>query len=740
MQKTLRKKSSEEIENDLLRKEFLEASDYDFRRNTISEEPNYTVFITISETKQYFEGICKIELILVENFTDLFLDFKGELQRIWVNKTLIYYNHETPDCSGLYNGSIIVISKDFLRPHLNNITIEYKGLPMSESRGLHREDSDGKEYFYYTLSEPNYTSLFMPIIGQLNVKGSFKLYVHHPVGFYAMSNNELKRRGSLKDDSFFEDLLERFEKVSKFMFWSKIRVKYFESDFVVSEFHSTGLLCFNMFAIAVGSFKKLETQIILDSRKLALGFYARASWIEELKKVLELFTAVISFGISFFENLTGKHFPYSKYDTLFVKEFHLDAIETPGLVIMYEEYVRFWTLDSVHQTSILKVILHEIAHMWYGNLVSINWWSDLWIKEGISEYMAFEALKHIKLPTMDKIQSESITKEIIPHVESVFALKVFESLDFELDTLIPLNPLVPDTHCLQMYYNPVPYEKGALMFSSLHKLVGDKTFRSVLRKITNFYSHHNISTSILYNLIRVCVRNVDEEELCMITEELFDKMWFDHVLLPFYSVIGVSRFEYLPSEKSVKVEFERREASLRFDRAIVDEYFSFDGQQQPLLPTPKKVLDCHSADEMFTKHVPLTQVITPSTILRRHNILRVTLIDQDGKVGFESWCRVNLAEDRQLSIPDLAFVPKAVLLNVHLDSYAICIPDEVSLGFLLTEEKIFELTEPMRVVIYLSITAQRHIDPSIESSLQTCLNKESAFVQKLLSHRIPVFN
>ena len=82
MQKVLRKKSSEEIENELIRKEFLETADYDFRRNTISEEPTYTVLLSVGEHQEYFEGICKIDLILVENFTDLFLDFQGELQRI----------------------------------------------------------------------------------------------------------------------------------------------------------------------------------------------------------------------------------------------------------------------------------------------------------------------------------------------------------------------------------------------------------------------------------------------------------------------------------------------------------------------------------------------------------------------------------------------------------------------------------------------------------------------------------
>ena len=137
MQKVLRKKSSEQIENEILAKEFLERSDYDFRRNTVSEDPTYTLFLTIGEHEDYFEAICQMELVLVENYSDLFLDFKGDIHRIWVNKTLIYYNHETPNNGHLYNGSVIVISKSFLRPHLNNITIEYKSLFMSESKGLY---------------------------------------------------------------------------------------------------------------------------------------------------------------------------------------------------------------------------------------------------------------------------------------------------------------------------------------------------------------------------------------------------------------------------------------------------------------------------------------------------------------------------------------------------------------------------------------------------------------------------
>lgn len=126
----------------------------------------------------------------------------------------------------------------------------------------------------------------MPIIGQLNIKGSFKLYINHPAEYKAVSNNEVKKIGSLKDDSFFEQLLFRFDKVSKFLFWSKLRMKFYEADFVVSEFHTTGILCFNMFAFAVGNFEHLEAGIVVGNRNLKVNFFMRNEWKEEFSKVL----------------------------------------------------------------------------------------------------------------------------------------------------------------------------------------------------------------------------------------------------------------------------------------------------------------------------------------------------------------------------------------------------------------------------------------------------------------------
>ena len=744
-----RKKSAEEIENEILPKEFLESSDYDYRRNTISEEPTYTLFLTIGEYESHFDGICKIEVILIEDFTDLFFDFRGEIHRIWVNKTVIYYNHESPDCSHLYNGSVLVIEKSFLKPHLNSISIEYRCKYMAESKGLHFVPSkEEKQRFFYTLSEPNHSSFFMPIIGQLNVKGSFKLYINHPPDFRAISNNEVKFLGSLKEDSFYEGLLERFEKVSKYHFWSKIRMRYFESEYVVTEFHTTGILCFNMFAFAVGSFERTETLIKIENRTLNIGFLTRAEWTGEIAKVKDTFAGVIQFGIQYFETLTNKTFPYKKYDTLFVKEFHLDAIETPGMVIMYEEYIKFKELHAVQQLNIIKVFLHEIAHMWFGmcvcyagNLVSINWWSDLWIKEGISEYMAYIVIEEMSTSPLNTFMN----KEVLSSAWLVFNSHLLDSFEFELENLIPLNPLVPDTHDIQKYYNPVPYQKGAMFCRTLHLLIGNKSFRGILRKITNFYSHHNISTSILYNLIRVMIRNFDEEDVCLLNEDLFEKFWNDYVLLPFYSAIRLTRFEHLDNGELV-VHFEGIERLMGFDESIEAEFFAQQEEgeeeemQEETIPG-KKPTQYHSADELASNMQPPIVLINRNTVRRRHNFFQLLVFDSTGAVRFESWCRLSLYEDKQIKIPGLDFEPEAVLINSRFENYSRVYYDERSLDFLINKQNILHIKEDcVRLSVYLSIIHpppknDLPVSPTLEKNLHKCILKDTKTMIKLLSTR-----
>ncbi|WP_344131267.1 aminopeptidase N, partial [Luedemannella flava] len=232
---------------------------------------------------------------------------------------------------------------------------------------------------------------------------------------------------------------------------------------------------------------------------IPLGLYCRRSLAEHLDKDAEELFDITRRCLDRFHELFGIRYPFGKYDQAFVPEFNWGAMENAGLVTFRDEYVFRAAVTDTEREQRAMIIAHEMAHMWFGDLVTMRWWDDLWLNESFAEYLGY------------RVTSEA-TQYTSTWVNFALGRKAWGYRTDQRSSTHPIAPdRVEDTEHALMNFDGISYAKGASVLRQLVAWLGDDAFFEGLREHFQTHAYGNATLAdLLAALSASSGRDLDE--------------------------------------------------------------------------------------------------------------------------------------------------------------------------------------------------------------------------------------
>lgn len=328
----------------------------------------------------------------------------------------------------------------------NEVRVEAVGVYSRSGEGLHRfcDPVDGETYLY-TQYEPADARRVMPCFEQPDLKARFTFVVTAPRAWHVLSNQAPARTETAGENQ-------------------------------TVEFAPTLPLSSYITAVAAGPYHRATGEWTKGDQHIPLGAYCRASLAEhfDADEILEITRQ----GLDFFDESFGFAYPWSTYDQVFVPEYNLGAMENPGLVTFTEAYVFRGASTQAQHEGRANTILHEMAHMWFGDLVTMRWWDDLWLKESFADYMGAHA-------------SVAATRFTDAWVSFAARRKTWAYLQDQLPTTHPIVADIPDLEAAKLNFDGITYAKGASVLKQLVAYVGEEAFFEGARRYFRAHAYGN---------------------------------------------------------------------------------------------------------------------------------------------------------------------------------------------------------------------------------------------------------
>ncbi|WP_033286794.1 aminopeptidase N [Streptomyces sp. NRRL F-525] len=245
---------------------------------------------------------------------------------------------------------------------------------------------------------------------------------------------------------------------------------------------STPLISTYLVAVAAGPWHSVRT----EHRGLPFGIHCRRSLAPHLDADAEEILDITRQCYDRYHEKFEEPYPFDSYDQAFVPEFNAGAMENPGLVTFRDEFIyRSAVTDTERQTRGM-VIAHEMAHMWFGDLVTLQWWDDIWLNESFAEYMGYQTLTEATRFT-DTWTDFGVVRK---------------AWGYDADQRPSTHPVAPenvdDTASALLNFDGISYAKGASALRQLVAWLGEKDF---LAGINTHFARHKFANATLADFI-----------------------------------------------------------------------------------------------------------------------------------------------------------------------------------------------------------------------------------------------
>jgi len=336
----------------------------------------------------------------------------------------------------------------------NVLEIEHEGIYSNSGEGLHRfVDPADNEVYLYTQFETGDARRMYACFDQPDQKATFTISTITPKHWEVISNYGIEATKDVDGDR-----------------------KHIQ--FATSQVISTYVT-----AIVAGAYKSVHDEY-KGEKTIPLGIYARKSFFQHVDA--ENIFEVTKQGFAYFEKTFGLAYPFGKYDQIAVAEYNWGAMENVGCVTFHEDVLIFRSkVTERNYISRATTIHHEMAHMWFGDLVTMKWWQDLWLNESFAEWASYMSVSESTKYTNAWTEFNSVRKNWAYRVD-------------QMTSTHPIAVEMEDLDAVRTNFDGISYAKGASVLQQLVAHVGRDNFIAGLRK---YFAKHAYKNTELSDLI-----------------------------------------------------------------------------------------------------------------------------------------------------------------------------------------------------------------------------------------------